>query len=89
MKAAYSAQRKGIGIFIRHRYKVLIFAAGLFVLSFFVLTKLGMEFLGTTEQNKFTIFIELPTGAKLDATDKVVKKVEALVKAKEAEIRKV
>jgi len=41
---------------------------------------LGKEFLGTTEQNKFTIFIELPTGTKLDVTNSIVKKVEALVK---------
>ena len=36
--------------------------------------------MGTTEQNKFTIFIEMPTGAKLDVTNAIVKKVESLVK---------
>ena len=80
MKALYTFQRKGVLYVMRRRYRVLIWAAGLFLISLFLFTKLGMEFLGTTEQNKFTIFIEMPTGAKLDVTDRIVKKVEALVK---------
>lgn len=48
--------------------------------SFFHLSKMGKSFLGVTEQNKFTIFVELPTGAHLDATDKIVKDVEKIVK---------
>lgn len=80
MKMVYSLQRKGVLFFIRNRYRVLGIAALVFLVSLFLFSRLGMEFLGTTEQNKFTIFIELPTGAKLDVTDKIVKKVEALVK---------
>ncbi|MFA6321398.1 MAG: efflux RND transporter permease subunit [Candidatus Omnitrophota bacterium] len=76
----YKFQRKGVAYFMRHRYRIMLYALLLFIVSFFFFTRLGMEFLGTTEQNKFTVFIELPTGAKLDATDKVVKKVEALLK---------
>ena len=80
MKAVYDAQRKGVVFVMRNRVRVMIGAAALFLVSLFFLTRLGMEFLGTTEQNKFTVFIELPTGVKLDATDKFVKKVEAIVK---------
>ena len=36
------------------------------------------DFLGTTEQNEFIIFVELPAGAKLDISDQVVRQVEAL-----------
>lgn len=35
------------------------------------------DFLGTTEQNEFIIFVELPAGAKLDISDQVVRQVEA------------
>lgn len=80
MRTVYSLQRKGIIFFIRNRYRVLGAAALVFLAALFLFSRLGMEFLGTTEQNKFTIFIELPTGAKLDVTDKIVKKVEALVR---------
>jgi HAE1 family hydrophobic/amphiphilic exporter-1 len=80
MKALYTAQRKGVVYVMRRRASILIYAFLLFAVSFYLFARLGMEFLGTTEQNKFTIFIELPTGAKLDVTDAIVKKVEAIVK---------
>ncbi len=80
MKILYDAQRKGVFYFLRNRYRVIIIAVIAFIISFFLFTKLGMEFLGTTEQNKFTVFIELPTGAKLEVTDDMVKKVEKIIK---------
>lgn len=76
----YKLQRKGVIYFMRNRLKVMLAALLLFLVSLVLFTRLGMEFLGTTEQNKFTVFIELPTGTKLDVTDAVVKKVEAVVK---------
>lgn len=78
MKFLYKIQRRGVLLFMRHRYRVMLYALLLFLASLFLFTRLGMEFLGTTEQNKFTIFIELPTGTKLEVTDKIVKKVEAI-----------
>lgn len=80
MKKVYTVQRKGVLYFMKNRYRVILYAFITFLISLFFFTKLGMEFLGTTEQNKFTIFIEMPTGAKLDVTNDVVKRVEALVK---------
>jgi len=80
MKTMYDAQRKGVLYFMRYRYRVLALSFAAFAISFFLFTKLGMEFLGTTEQNKFTIFIEMPTGTKLDVTNNIVKRVEALVR---------
>src|SRR3989338_626524 len=65
---------------IRHRRRVLLICIGAFLGAMFFISKLGLEYLGSTEQNKFTIFIELPTGAKLDVSDKMVKRVENLVK---------
>ena len=76
----YRLQRKWVIAFMRYRYRVMIAALLIFLVSLFFFLKLGMEFLGTTEQNKFTTFVELPTGTKLDVTDAIVKKVEALVK---------
>ena len=73
-------ERKFLFKSIRNRRWVFLGCAGIVVVSFFFLSRLGTEYLGSTEQNKFTIFVEMPTGVRLEASDKVVKKVEDLVK---------
>jgi len=80
MHKLYMLQRKGVIYFMRNRRRVFIMAFIALSISIFLFMKLGKEFLGTTEQNKFTIFIEMPTGTKLEATDSVVKRVESLIK---------
>jgi len=65
---------------IRYRRRVLLIAGGILAIAMFFLSRLGTEYLGSTEQKKFTIFVELPTGARLEASDKVVKKVETFVR---------
>jgi HAE1 family hydrophobic/amphiphilic exporter-1 len=75
----YLMQKKGISFTLRYRYIVLAALIVLFGFLIFFFTKLGMEFIGTTEQNKFIVFIELPTGAKLEESDKVVAQVEKLL----------
>ncbi|MBI3252412.1 MAG: efflux RND transporter permease subunit [Candidatus Omnitrophica bacterium] len=66
---------------IRFRKNVLIICAGILIVSIFLISRLGLEYLGSTEQNKFTAFVEMPTGARLDISDKAVKKVEELARA--------
>lgn len=68
---------------IRMKYIVFFAPLILLVISLFMAQQLETEFLGTTEESKFTIFVELPDGAKLELSDKVVKAVEALVKKTE------
>jgi Cation/multidrug efflux pump len=80
MKKVYGAQRKGVIYVMRNRRRIFILAFIALLVAGYLFTKIGQEFLGTTEQNKFTIFIEMPTGTKLEATDKVVKKVESIIK---------
>jgi HAE1 family hydrophobic/amphiphilic exporter-1 len=65
---------------LRKRYQLIGGAIGLFIIAFFIMRGLGMEFIGATEQSKFTIFIELPTGAKLDASNDVVREVENILR---------
>ncbi len=65
---------------VRHRYQVLLwvgiafFAAGVVYVKF-----LEKDFMGSTEQNEFVIFVELPAGAKLDISDQVVAEVEKVL----------
>ncbi|MFH1282389.1 MAG: efflux RND transporter permease subunit [bacterium] len=63
--------------FFKYRYITLCFTAFILIISMFMYKyNLDKEFIGSTEQNEFTIFIELPSGTKLELTDKVVSEVE-------------
>ncbi|MDD5438667.1 MAG: efflux RND transporter permease subunit, partial [Candidatus Omnitrophica bacterium] len=80
LRPVYRLQTKAIFWVMRHGALVLSCVVLLFCLALYEYTKLGKEFMGTTEQNKFTVFIELPTGAKLDASNRTVNKVEEILK---------
>ncbi|MBI4353082.1 MAG: efflux RND transporter permease subunit [Candidatus Omnitrophica bacterium] len=81
VKGVTRFQRRYLFEFIRNRRTVFAGAVVLFAVSLFLMSRFGTEYLGSTEQNKFTAFIEMPTGARLDVSDKMVKKVENIVKA--------
>lgn len=62
---------------ITYRYRVY---AGLFILFsisiYAYMYHIDKEYLASAEQNEFTIFVELPSGTKLDISDKVVAEIE-------------
>ena len=65
---------------LRSRYLVafvtlVLFCGALYVLVF----RIEKEFVGTADQQDFTIFIELPTGAKLDISDQAVSGIEKIL----------
>jgi hydrophobic/amphiphilic exporter-1 (mainly G- bacteria), HAE1 family len=65
---------------LRNRYLVafvtlIIFCGALYLLVF----RIEKEFVGTSDQEDFTIFIELPTGAKLDISDQAVSGIEKIL----------
>lgn len=76
----YKKQEKALIFVFRRRFLILFIAILAFIGAMFVYKGMGKEYLGTTEQNRFTIFIELPTGAKLDSSDAVVRDVEDMLK---------
>jgi len=60
---------------VKHRWRLLaIMGIILALVAVFLAPKLESEFIGSAEQEDFTIFVELPTGAKLGVSDEVVKK---------------
>ncbi|HQO38255.1 MAG TPA: efflux RND transporter permease subunit [Candidatus Omnitrophota bacterium] len=69
-----------ISISLALRYLLVILAALGFMRALQESNKLEKEFIGIAEQNKFTIFIEMPTGTKLDVSNAVVQKVEDILK---------
>ena len=80
LRPFYNMQKKALLYIFRHRFRAIAIAVVLFGISMFVYGRMGKEYMGTTEQSKFTVFIELPTGAKLQSSDEIVRKVEALLK---------
>ncbi|HDI45885.1 MAG TPA: efflux RND transporter permease subunit [Candidatus Omnitrophica bacterium] len=72
--------RKMLAIFIRYRYTLVLSLFGIFIYILPLHKKIGREFIGITEQNKFTIHVELPTGARLEMSDQCVGMVENVVR---------
>jgi HAE1 family hydrophobic/amphiphilic exporter-1 len=62
-----------------YRYIAILVVAGLFVGSLYFFSKIDMNLYETEEENKFTIHVELPTGAKLEASDDRVEMVEQIL----------
>ena len=80
LRIFYTMQEKALLFVFRRKLIFLLGAMLLFIVAIFLYGKMGKEYLGTTEQNRFTVFVELPTGAKLDSSDEVVRKVEEILR---------
>ncbi len=76
----YRVQELALVYVFRRRFTIITASVILFVGSLYLYSRMGKEYMGTTEQNRFTIFVELPTGAKLDSSDSVVRQIEAMLK---------
>lgn len=70
---------KSISVALSLRYLIVILALVGFTRVFQESKKLEKEFIGIAEQNKFTIFIEMPTGTRLEVSDRIVQEVEDAV----------
>ncbi len=86
--AESSEKRSPIGVAYRRflvgclRWRwILVAMALLFVaISCLVFQTIPREFLGTIEAEDFTVYVELPSGAKLDISDQAVAKIEKTLK---------
>nr|MBU1328650.1 efflux RND transporter permease subunit [Candidatus Omnitrophota bacterium] len=68
--------RKGLFMALRFRYLLLVAAFLILAVALFFGMKLQKEFMVDAEEGRFTIFVELEPGAKLDVTDKMAKELE-------------
>jgi HAE1 family hydrophobic/amphiphilic exporter-1 len=76
----YTGYRRWAIKALRYRRGLIIFAFASFVISVVIFGKFDKEFISSTSQSDFTIFIRLPTGAKLEVSDLACKKVEEVLK---------
>jgi HAE1 family hydrophobic/amphiphilic exporter-1 len=68
--------RKGLILALRFRYLLVGLAFLVLGIAVFFGLKLEKEFAIEAEEGRFTIFVELEPGAKLDVTDKMAKELE-------------
>ena len=68
--------RKGLVMAIRFRYLLILAAFLALAIAIFFGMKIDKEFMVEAEEGRFTIFVELEPGAKLDVTDMMVKELE-------------
>lgn len=72
--------KKSLIFSIRYRYFLVFLAILVLAISISFLIKIPAEFMEQSEPGTFTVFIELPTGAKLEVSDEVVSQVESMLK---------
>jgi hydrophobic/amphiphilic exporter-1 (mainly G- bacteria), HAE1 family len=70
--------RSGLIILLRYRYRLCLLVFTALFIALFTFTKFDMDMQASGASNKFTVFVELPSGAKLQRSDQVVKKIERL-----------
>ncbi len=71
--------KKLLGAILRLRYIVILAAFIILALMLLLGSRIDREFMAGTEEGRFTIFVELEPGAKLDITDQMVKEIEILL----------
>jgi len=71
--------RQIVAFVMRSRYWLLLSLLLVLFNCSVIYKSLDKEFVGTTEENEFTIFVELPSGTKLAVSDKVVSEVEKVL----------
>jgi len=77
-RMVYAFERKLLLGALRRPKAMILLSVAIVGVSMFFMRGMPLEYMGSTEQHKFTIYIEMPTGTKLDITNGVVKKVEEL-----------
>ncbi|MFH1538951.1 MAG: efflux RND transporter permease subunit, partial [bacterium] len=64
---------------LRRRAVVMGMVTALFLVSVFITTRLGFEFVGQGDTGEFQVMVEMPPYASLDDTDAVIRKVEKMI----------
>ncbi len=79
----YRVYRGLLETLLRFRKLALIGGIGMLVLGGFVASMLTREFFGPSERNQFLIYLDMPAGTRIDATDATTRKLAAWLADKE------
>ena len=71
----YRVYRGLLTMVLRWRYIVIIGGVGLLVIGGIVGSQLTKEFFGPSERNQFLIYLDMPAGTRISATDQTVQRL--------------
>ncbi|MDD3716461.1 MAG: efflux RND transporter permease subunit [Candidatus Marinimicrobia bacterium] len=71
--------RKTLDWSLKHRKTLVFSILALFGLSVFLLSRIGFEFMPKTDDNQFSLSIELPVGTALPTTDAYFRQIEEII----------
>ena len=78
--AIYGAYRGLLQRLLNARYLVLLGTLGVFLLGGYVGSKLVREMFGYSDRNQFLVYLDLPAGYNIDATDDAVRRLTTWLK---------
>lgn len=71
--------REALGFCLRHRWMVVLIAVMVFLGSLGILAHLKTEFVPKSDESRFMVHVEAPTGSSLHYTDEKMGKLEAIL----------
>lgn len=72
--------KRWLVVALRHRKTIIKWVVLFFAIAAFWFSRLDKEFMGSTQQSDFTVFVRMPTGTKLEMSDLACKKVEEVLR---------
>lgn len=79
----YVIYEKGLRVVLSHRKSFVMVCMGVFILSMVVLANRGMTLMPETDEGSISVSIELPSGTKLENTDKTTRKIEEIIQSRD------
>jgi len=79
MAAAYRGYEKALRYLTTHRKLTVTVTMSIFVLSLIVLGFKGMTLMPSSDEGMISISVELPSGAQLEDTDRVITEIEQIL----------
>jgi len=73
----YQVYRRLLTLMLRLRYIVVIAGAGVLVIGGIVGSMLTKEFFGPSERNQLLVYLDMPAGSRIGATDQAVQRLSA------------
>lgn len=80
----YHVYRRLLALMLRLRYIVVIAGAGVLVIGGIVGSMLTKEFFGPSERNQFLVYLDMPAGSRIGATDQAVQRLSSWLADDEA-----
>ncbi|MBQ8002651.1 MAG: efflux RND transporter permease subunit [Clostridia bacterium] len=83
MAWVYKVYDKAIRTVLKKRKSFVAFTLAVFVLAMVVLMNIGMTLMPSSDEGVISVSIELPTGSRLEDTNKITAKVESIISQNE------